>query len=204
MHDTDRHLHDELARLQEDNQLLQKEVATLRRFSRSLKRLSEAADRRENTEDVMALLNQILNQCLETIGAEDGSLLILDEETRELVFVLTEGAIPQQEMAGLRLPAGKGIAGWVVQNREPTIVENPYNDQRFYPEVDDIFRFRTNSILAAPIVGGGRVLGVLEALNKELGKSFTADDLALLTLLCRFAGELLHSLEDQAEEEKAG
>lgn len=204
MYDTDRQLRDELARLQEDNQLLRKEVATLRRFSRSLKHLTEAADRRENTEDVMALLGHILGQCLETLGAEDGSLLILDEETGELVFVLTVGAVPQEEMAGLRLPAGKGIAGWVVQSREPTIVENPYDDKRFYPEVDDIFRFRTQSLLAAPIVGGGRVLGVLEVLNKEFGKSFTADDLALLTLLCRFAGELLHSLEDQAEEEKAG
>ena len=63
--------------------------------------------------------------------------------------------------------------------------------------MDDAFQFNTKSLVAAPIMGGGRLIGVIEALNKESGQSFGADDLALLMLMCRFAGELLHSLEEQ-------
>lgn len=199
MNDADRHLQKELERYRDDNQLLRSEVATLRRFIRSLQNLTDTADRRQKPVDIMEVLEQILRDSLDAIDAQDGSLLVLDEDTRELVFVLAVGDVPQEKIAGIRLPAGKGIAGWVAEHREPTIVENPHADQRFYGGLDDSFQFHTHSILAAPIIGGGRVLGVIEALNKELGRTFTVDDLTLLMLVCRFAGELLHTLEAQAK-----
>jgi len=197
---TDRELNNELARLQEEKRILESELACLRRFLKSLQRLTLAADRQGASEDVMALLGEILRDALAAIGAEDGSLLIRDEETGELVFVLAEGAVPVERLGGTRLPPGKGIAGWVVQNREPAIVENPYGDERFYAEVDDAFQFHTSTIMAAPIIGAGRVLGAIEVLNKGRGKTFDADDLLFLTLVCRYAGELLCSLEDRLSE----
>jgi GAF domain-containing protein len=93
------------------------------------------------------------------------------------------------------------VAGWVAEHRQPTIVEDPRHDSRFFQEVDSALNFRTHSLLAAPIIGQGRLLGVIEVLNKDLGRSFSSDDLTLLTLLCRYAGELLHSLERQARDQ---
>ena len=55
---------------------------------------------------------------------------------------------------------------------------------------------------AAPIVGGGRVLGVIELLNKHDGAVFNAGDQTLLNLMCRFAGELLYTLIRGDEEQK--
>lgn len=193
---SDHQVRDELARLEEENRTLTREVAGLRRFIRSLQNLADASEG-DVSGQIVEILEQILHNALEAIDARNGSLLVLDEDTGELVFVLALGEVPPSSLTGLRLPAGTGIAGWVAANREPTIVEEARSDPRFYPGVDDAFQFNTRSLVAAPIIGGGRVIGVIEALNKEAARSFTADDLSLLMLLCRFAGELLHSLEEQ-------
>ncbi|MCP4041315.1 MAG: GAF domain-containing protein [Gammaproteobacteria bacterium] len=193
---TDHQSQDKLERLEEENRLLKEELASIRRFVRSLQHVMDSTDERVNDVDIMVILEQILIDAMEAIDASDGSLLVLDEDTSELVFVLAKGDIPQGKISGIRLPPGKGIAGWVAENREPTIVENPHADHRFYTGLDNSFQFHTKSIIAAPIIGGGRVLGVIEILNKELGNSFSADDLTLLMLMCRFAGELLHTLEE--------
>jgi len=54
-------------------------------------------------------------------------------------------------------------------------------------------------LLAAPLLGGNRLLGVVEVINKQNGKLFSTGNLTLLTLMCRFAGELLHSLISEVE-----
>ncbi len=201
MGDRERQLQNEIDRLEDEVRVLGEEVVSLRHFIKSLQNVADTADRQTLPGDTMELLDEILVNVLKAINAEDGSLLVLDEDTEELVFVLAKGSVPQEQLAGFRLPPGQGIAGWVAKHREPTIVDDAHHDRRFFEGVDDTFKFHTKSILAAPIIGGGRVIGVIEVINKELGKSFTVDDLALLTLLCRFSGELLHSMEVQAAAE---
>lgn len=204
MTELEHELRNEIVRLKDEVHTLQAEVLELRHFIRSLQDLADASEGRLGGANSMELLEHILSSALSCIGAKDGSLLVLDEDTRELVFVLTQGDIPEEKLAGFRLPAGQGIAGWVVEHRTPTIVDEPQHDQRFFKGVDDSFHFTTTSLLAVPIIGGGRVLGVVEALNKLTGKSFTVDDLTLMSLLCRFAGELLYTLEQQAAKEEGG
>ena len=189
-------------RLRQENALLADELLSLRHFVRSLQDLADAADRRAGPTDTMELLRQILASALAAIGAEDGSLLVTDEESGELVFVLAHGKISQDDLFGVRVPRGEGIAGWVAERGEPTIVEDARADARFYPAIDEAFGFETRSLLCAPITGGSRVLGVVEIVNKERARSFSPDDLALVSLLCRFAGELLHSTEQRLATER--
>lgn len=188
----------ELARIGEENRVLRTEMAALRRFLRSLQDLADITFGGNARMDIMDLLDKILHDCLEAVDAKDGSLLVVDQDTSELVFVLSMGDLPHEKLDGVRLQPGQGIAGWVATHAEPAIVDNPHNDQRFYEKLDNTLKFHTNSILAAPIIGAGEVLGVIEILNKDLGKTFTANDLSLLMLVCRFAGELLHNLEEWA------
>ena len=126
---------------------------------------------------------------------------MLDEDSQELVFVLAHGKV-EEELQWKRLPPGEGIAGWVAANRQATIVNDVQVDERFYPAVDQQMNFHTNSILAAPIIGGGRVLGVIEVLNKADGGLFSTGDQTLLSLLCRFAGELLYTIVQENEEKR--
>lgn len=186
---------DELQLLREQIARLETELVSLRQFIRSLQNVIDVVDYRLGIEGVMDLLQKILQNALLAVDATNGSLMLIDDDSGELVFVLAVGGISQDKLTGLRLPAGQGIAGWVAQFREPAIVEDARSDERFYDGVDQSVHFETKSVLAAPIIGGGRLFGVVEILNKHPGKSFSVDDLNLVALLCRFAGELLHSLE---------
>lgn len=200
MSDLTRTLRREVARLQEENSVLREEVLSLRQYLESLYSLMDAIDQLDPTEEIMPLLDRILYNAMTVIDAKDGSLLVMDDETSELVFVLARGEVGPEKLVGHRIPAGKGIAGWVVKNQRPTIVNNARADDRFYAGVDQTFQFQTNSVLAVPIMGRGNVLGVIEVLNKHNGMPFNTADQTLLQLLCRFAGEVLYTMVHEDEE----
>ena len=183
-----------LAQLQAENRLLQREADSLRRFLTSIQKLIDAANSRQREAQALDLLEQVLDNALRAINARDGSLLVPDDETGELIFILVQGDDPHTELIGKRLPRGEGIAGWVAKNRRSTIVNNVAADERFYPNMDEVIEYKTKSIAAAPLIGGGRLLGVVEALNKRDGQLFTSGNQTLLSLMCRFAGELLYSV----------
>lgn len=184
----------DLARLEVENDSLRLENRALRRFVGSMQSILRAAESAGAAADIREVLREVLTHAMRSIDARDGSLLALDEASGELVFVVTEGDAPVERLAWRRLPAGQGIAGWVAAQGRAATVNNPREDDRFYPVIDAELHFRTASILAAPIIGGGGVLGVIELLNKRDGHLFSATDQLLLTLISRFAGELLHTL----------
>jgi GAF domain-containing protein len=188
-----------LEELREENLHLEQEADLLQQFMESMAKLIEAVERPNRESEALELLSQVLDSAIRAIGAKDGSLLIPDEETGELVFVLVQGESTKSNLIGRRLPAGRGIAGWVAENRRGTTVNNVPADERFYPELDVELDYRTTSMLAAPLLGGNRLLGVVEVVNKQDGKLFSTGNLTLLTLMCRFSGELLHSIISQVE-----
>jgi GAF domain-containing protein len=193
---------DGLARLEElraENLGLEQEAEVLRLFMDSMATLIEAVERPKRDTEALALLSEVLDTAIRAIGARDGSLLVPDDETGELVFVLVQGESTKANLIGRRLPAGRGIAGWVAENRRGTTVNNVPADERFYPELDVELDYRTSSLLAVPLLGGNRLLGVVEVINKQDGKLFSTGNLTLLALMCRFAGELLHSLISEVE-----
>ena len=193
---------DELGRLEalrEENLNLEQEAELLRQFMDSMVQLIEAVENPTGESEALALLARVLDSAIRAIGAKDGSLLIPDEDTGELVFVLVQGESTRPSLVGRRLPAGRGIAGWVAENRRGATVNNVPADERFYPELDVELDYRTSSMLAAPLLGGNRLLGVIEVVNKQNGKLFSTGNLTVLTLMCRFAGELLHSVISEAE-----
>ena len=190
----------ELGDLRAENDRLRREVQAMTHLIDSLENLMEAVQEPRSDSEVMNLLGGILDDAMNTTDAEAGSLLVLDEDSDELVFVMTRGEGPAEEsLLWRRLPRTEGIAGWVATNRHATIVNDVQDDDRFYNRFDLEFSFRTRSILAAPIIGSGRVLGVIEVVNKNSGAGFSAADQALLSLLCRFAGELLIVVMDRQQ-----
>lgn len=190
---------DEVLKLERENDRLRHEILALRQFIDSMQNLVDALENPRQEFEIMDLLSEVLKNALETISAKDGSLLVLDEDTRELVFVVTHGDLPADDLVWRRLPPGTGIGGWVAENQKSVIVNDVQSDERFYPAIDEEFGFKTRSMLAAPVIGGGQVLGVIEVLNKHDGKLFNHDDQTLLTLMCRFSGELLTSVIQQNE-----
>jgi GAF domain-containing protein len=186
----------ENVRLKNENDALREEVNDLRGFVKILHDLNDASQGFTSDEELLPLLEDILYKALSLLDAPDGSLALLDEETNELVFTIVYGELGQ-DLAGFRIPADQGIAGWVLENARPTLVRDVRRDERFSQSVDEAFKFRTQSIAAAPLIGDQKRYGVIEALNQPGDQPFSETDLALLGLLCRFAGEALADIERQ-------
>lgn len=181
-------------RLQKENERLQQEVVRLRLILRNLGNLNQMALAIHPDTDILGLLDQILQAALDSIQAEDGSLMLVDEETKELSFVVVHGAVRTQ-LVGHRIPLGIGIAGWVAQNAEAAIVANVQTDPRFSSGVDQAFHFKTRSLLCVPIIYTGRVLGVIQALNKSNRKEFVNADLLMLNMVAQLAAAAIARAE---------
>ena len=124
------------------------------------------------------------------LDATDGSLSLIEEETDESVFVLVYGAV-RETLPGYRFDRRLGIAGWVAEHAEPAVVHDVRADSRFLPAVDERFDFVTHSLVAVPLAARGKVLGVIEVVNKRSGDDFTEDDASLLSVLATLAASAL-------------
>jgi PAS domain S-box-containing protein len=93
---------------------------------------------------------------------------MLDEETDELVFVMTLEA-GEEKLFGVRIPRGQGIVWSVTESQRYDIVGDVHSDPRFFRAVSDSVGYEVKNILCVPIVVKGRTIGVIELLNKLEG-----------------------------------
>lgn len=184
----------ENARLKSENDALREEVTNLRDLVQILSDLNGRTI--ASDAELLPLLRDILRKSLRLLNTPEGSLLMLDDETNELVFLITQGTLGR-DLEGYRISATEGIAGWVVKHGKAVLVPDVRTDIRFSHTVDQAFKFKTQSIAAAPLLGSHKVYGVVEALNKPGDKPFNQQDLELLSLVCSCAGQVLAEIDRQ-------
>jgi len=148
------------------------------KWARRLEGLNEVGHLLASTLDLNRLLDLTVQKAVDLLQAEAGSLLLVDEESGDLVFQVAVG-VP--DLTGTRLTAGAGIAGRVVRENRPVRVDDVRQDEHWYPGVDRRSHFVTRSLLCAPLTARGTVIGVLEVLNRRDGRPFDEDDERLLT-----------------------
>lgn len=124
------------------------------------------------------LLRTIVETAAETIGAEAGSILLYDEEGR-LRFHTASGQAASA-VKPMYIEPGQGIAGWTGETGKPAIVNDVTSDPRFERRFDRETGFVTRSVVCVPLTFEGKVIGVLELLNKKVGDGFDDEDLSLL------------------------
>jgi NtrC-family two-component system sensor histidine kinase KinB len=147
-------------------------LATLNRIAQTI---TSSLDIDEVIQRTMAGINEILD-------VEAGSLLLVDEETKELYFKITLRG-EHKSITSFRLQPGQGIAGWVVARSTSTIANDASTDPRFYSKIDEAIGFRTKSVMCAPLIVQGRPIGALEVINKRRGY-FSVGDQQLLISMC--------------------
>ncbi len=170
-------------------------VASLLSMALERERLSGMIDKRDQEMDFMKQVGSILAastfdidevikhtlQMIQTvINVEAGSLLLLEGD--ELVFKESFNSnknVSLDELKNMKLKLGKGIAGYVATRGEPILIRDARTSQYFYPLMDEKTGFKTRSVLCVPLISKGRVLGVIEVLNK-LKDEFNEGDLQLL------------------------
>lgn len=142
--------------------------------SEALRQLLEVGRLLSSKLDLGELLRAVLEAASKVVDAETASLLLLDEKTHELYFDLALNM--GEEAHKVRLKLGQGIAGAVAQSLKPEIINEARSDPRWSPAMDKQSGFVTRSILAVPLTIKGRLIGVVEAINKRAGE-FSEDDL---------------------------
>jgi signal transduction histidine kinase/putative methionine-R-sulfoxide reductase with GAF domain len=157
------------ARLLEETESRAQQLATLNEIGIGL----------TSTLDVKILLSKILDSATEILDCEAGSLILVDEETDELVFEVVKGPVAE-ELFGQRLPPGTGIAGQAVITEKPIIANDVKRRKEWYSLTDQLTGFDTQDLMSVPMRMQDRVIGVIEVVNKRDSAPFTQADQELL------------------------
>ena len=141
------------------------------------------------------LLPLVTSKCREALDAEGVSVLLLDPEKDELYFPYVAEEKPEvaSRLVGLRFPADRGIAGAALQSGRSIRVDDAQSDFRFYGGVDRHTGATTRALLAVPLIAPQGTIGVLQAVNRRGGGTFSDADLAFLEAL---AGSVAVAIEN--------
>jgi GAF domain-containing protein len=141
-----------------------------------------------------ALLRSIVEVARAIFGAKASSILLLDEAAGELVFEAVAGE-GEETLVGTRLPAGTGLAGWVLATRQPIVVEDLDTDPRFARDTAAETGFVPKGLMAVPLLDEERALGVLEVLDRPQRSRFSLAEMDLLGLFAAQAALALDLLQ---------
>jgi len=160
---------------------------------RVVERTAELSAEQRNTETLLRILTEAsstldldraLNRTLallnEAIGAEQASILLVDEKDNTIHYragfgyltpVMTEGSRPTM------LKSGEGLAGWVIKNRESVCIDDVRKDERWKKQPLTAASHR--SVVAAPLMMADEAIGAIMAFHRE-SAFFTAEHVSLV------------------------
>lgn len=155
-------------------------ASQLRRRLRRLRAVVDAGALTNTTLDLETIGQHIVSLATDLIGAERGSLFLLDHGRGVLTSIVALGV---ERPEGISVRLGEGIVGAVASSGRAVILRDPYRDGRFDPDVDRATGFRTRSLLTVPVKDReGALVAVLQLLNRRRG-SFDREDVAFLSEL---------------------
>lgn len=147
------------------------------------------------TEPLTRSIQSLLTVSAAQIDCDEASVLIRDGDEGDLRFLIAIGRVADQ-LLNMRVPAGKGIAGFVLSSGQPIAVADARDDESFYGEVDKETGYSTQTILATPLRHGDEVIGVLEYINRR-GEPpyapFTSDEMDKATLFAEAIASLVNA-----------
>jgi GAF domain-containing protein len=185
---------------------------------RVVERTAQLQREQQNTETLLRILTEVsasldldraLNRTLallnDAIGAEQGTIMLLNAEDNLLHFRAGYGYLSDKvsgEGRGFKLKIGEGLAGWVVERREPALINDLVNDPRWVKTSASSREHR--SAIAMPLLVAEDVIGVLMVFHRR-PSYFSAE---LLNMVKAIAGQvavainnahLYELIRDQAE-----
>ena len=157
---------------------LERALARERERTRALREVGLLLD---STVPRDELLGRVLAAAARVTEAERATLYLVDDDGTRLVSHAMEGGDGPGRIV---LTLGEGIAGTAAKERRTVSVPDAYGDPNFAQAFDQRTGFRTRSVLATPMLTpDGRVVGVLQVLNRREIGAFDDDDRAMLEAL---------------------
>ncbi|MDI1242369.1 MAG: GAF domain-containing protein, partial [bacterium] len=185
-------------------------------MSQKIQRLIETIDvANVLTDPLTRAVEDLLRVTAADIDSDEASVLVRDGDEGDLRFLSAIGKVAEQ-LIDIKVPAGKGIAGFVLSSGQPIAVSNVVEDSTFYAEIDKATGYSTEMILATPLRHDGETIGVLEYINRRGDPPytpFTPDEMdragrfadAIASLVYAYeSAKLLRDLGDKIVEDKDG
>jgi signal transduction histidine kinase len=167
----------------------------LRRLLRQQETVRSVVETFSGELELQPLLESILHNACELIGAEHGTIGLVDP-ARDVVRTAAGYRMPVGE-AGAEMPRGVGLAGMVLERGEPVVLERygslPHPTQAEFAE---------HSVIGMPIEWGGRMIGFLGVGAGT--KRFGADEAELLRLFARPAAIAIANAQRYEDERERG
>jgi len=157
---------------------LRDELMRLRDMVIQRSKLLEISVTLNSTLELDTLLQFIINSAADLMDSEGASILLVDENTKDLYFAAATGADPE-ELRTIPVPLYGSIAGTIFREDKYQIINEVASDPRHFHQVDERTRLKTRSLVGVPMRIGEEVIGVLEAVNKRHG---AFDEIGLRTL----------------------
>jgi len=143
---------------------------------------------RQNSLD--DLLSTIIKETTNILEADRTSLFIYDKKTDELWSKISEKWSGRE----IRFGTDKGIAGYVARTRNIVNIKNVYENELFNPAIDLVTGFRTQNVLCFPMESyTGKLIGVIEVMNKKTADSFEKEDEEILDTFSSLVAVLIEN-----------
>ncbi|MFH2137600.1 MAG: ATP-binding protein [Candidatus Omnitrophota bacterium] len=136
-------------------------------------------------------LETILNQCLDILESDSGSVLLLDKTKRDIVVRVARGQ-HKKSILGERLRLGEGISGMVALRKKPLLVEDVRKEESLRSLCHE-GNYQTHSFLSVPLMREGRLLGVLNITEKSDGKPFSIKELSFVSAMACCAAQTIET-----------
>ena len=112
---------------------------------------------------------------------------------QELVFVACFGT-GSSNLPGLQLPVNAGVVGAAYLSGQSYLCEDVHEDKTFVAKRDQLSRFKTRSIICAPIIIESSDCGVIEMINRKEKKNFSEKELHLLEIFAGYTSTLIQNV----------
>jgi sigma-B regulation protein RsbU (phosphoserine phosphatase) len=180
-----------IKRLEEENQDLKVAVEELT----ILNDISGAISAAWSLEDIMEL---IVRKCIKHFKAEQGSVMLHDPVEEQADF---RTMIRRADSSGQMLPyrLGMQLRGWMLKYQQPLLINDLAKDPRFKMVVEKDQPIR--SVLSAPLLFKGRMLGSLNVFNKSSRQGFTEADKRLLAIIATESAQVIENARLYEEEQ---
>jgi diguanylate cyclase (GGDEF)-like protein len=127
------------------------------------------------------LYDTIVKKSMELVGAEKGSLMILDDTVLSVKAAL---GIDRTFAESLKVKLGESISGSIAKKGEPVVVRDI---ERAIPSRKNRPRYRTKSFISIPLKVGSNVIGVINVSDKITGEVFSDEDLNMVLSFANYA-----------------
>ncbi len=166
------------------------------RDRRNLRTLYEVNQVISSVFDLKEVLNRIIDIALKVLRAERGFIMLRDEETGKLASQAVRNRDAQ------KITISKTIVNKVLESGKSILTDDAMSDDRFSGG-KSIVDYHIRSCLCVPLKSKDKILGIMHVDNKLSARSFTEEDLELLSAIGAEAGVLVENAKLYAANLKA-